>query len=165
MGATAAVAGVGVASGMGSAYLQAESLKMQGEYQKSMFEMNAKMSSFQAEDAERRGRLEAKEYGKKIKATIGSQRASLAAQGIDVNSGTALDIQEDTAATGAIDQMTIKNNAYREAFGYKMQAMSDTFQGKYTALATKNAVRNTYIAGGLNAVNSGASAGMKAYGG
>lgn len=64
---------------------------------------------------------------------IGQQKVGLAANGIDVGSGSAVDILGDTKAAGEFDQLTIANNTARtvqgfqnEGINYQNQATVDT---------------------------------------
>jgi hypothetical protein len=140
-------------SGMAGASAQARAIETQGAYQKTMFELNTKFAQLQADDAIRRGDAEVAAHKGQVKKLIGSQRAAMAAQGIEIDSGSAMDVQSDTAMLGELDAMKIKTNAYREAYGYKVEAMNNTMQGELAASAAKNAARNTRVTGGLQAVN------------
>lgn len=125
-------------------------------------DQNRQFAELMSEDAIRRGDRAALEHRKKIRQLIGSQRAALAAQGIDVNSGSAMDTQMDTATLGAYDVETIKNNAWREAWGLKTQASQYATQaamagisGGLAGFAGQQAQQATYLTGGLSALNSG----------
>lgn len=147
MGVTAALMAVQA----GSSYQQASAYESEGNYQKSIANINARFSKLNAQDAINRGGKEAEQLKKQAKQLIGTQRVNLAAQGIDVESGSALDVQTDTAELAEIDAMTIRNNAWKEAWGYRVQAMNETFSGKYAQLSAQNKSRNTLLAGGLQA--------------
>ncbi len=131
------------------AFEQSEAAKQQGEYQRRAYEMNARIAGEAAEDAILRGDKAAQAHKGKVKSLIGSQRAALAAQGIDVGSGSALDIQVDSAGLGAMDELTIKNNAWREAYGLRTQAVQSLSQARYAESAASNTSRNTLLTGGL----------------
>lgn len=93
--------------------------------------MNQHFARINARDAIARG-TEASHWAMSdTRRMIGSQRARLAAQGVDVNSGSALDVQADTMALGELDALTIKNNAAREAWGYKTQQLQYSLQSEY----------------------------------
>lgn len=156
MGAAAAISSVAI-SQVGGAYLQSKAQKTQGQYQKAMYDQNAKLADLSADDALRRGDKEVISLKKQGKQIIGAQRAALAAQGIEVDSGSALDVQVDTAYQVELDAMKIKNNAWREAWGYKTEALNARTQGTFAALGAKNAATNTLITGGLGAATSVAS--------
>lgn len=147
-----------------SAYSQSRAMKMQGQYQENQLNFNSKLAELQAEDATIRGNKEADIKRKQTKQVIASQRAALAAQGIEVNEDTALQIQQDTAGLGAEDVQTIKNNAWREAWGYKVQALDYSGQAKYAKNSAKFNSRQTILTGGLSFardVTSGALAYQK----
>lgn len=83
---------------------------------------DTQLAKLQASDAIARGEQEANVRALQSRRAIGAQRAGLAASGVDVNSGTASDLQTDEARFSALDQQTIRNNAAREAWGYTTQA-------------------------------------------
>jgi len=89
---------------------------------------NAKVDALQSDDAIARGSTAETVHRKQVKALIGSQRASLAASGVDVNDGSALDVQTDSARQGETDALTIRANAAREAWGYKVKQVNDLSQ-------------------------------------
>lgn len=159
---SAILAGGAVASGglgLASAYSQAEATKQAGAFNAKQMEMNARLSDLQADDSIRRGDNEAAQVKKQAKQMVGSQRAALAAQGIEVDSGTAADIQADTQDMGEIDAMTVKNNAWREAWGFKQQALNSSGQAMMTRAESANKARNTLLTGGMQAIQSGIQAG------
>lgn len=147
-----------------SAYGESKAIREQGLYQKSALEGNAKVAEFMAKDAERRGERDAQEHIKATRQIVGAQRAGFAAQGVDVNSGVAADVQADTKYMGEQDAVTIRNNAWREAWGYRVAATDLYGQGKMADIASKNKSRQTLIAGGINALDYGVRAGYAAWG-
>src|SRR5262245_43189203 len=96
-----------------NAYTQSTAQRLQGSYARRMGNLNARMAGIQADDAIWRGEQEAQRLGIKTRQLIGEQRASAAAQGVDVNSGTPLNLQTDAAGMSALDQATIRNNAWK----------------------------------------------------
>lgn len=151
MAAAAVFGGIQAGLSIFGAVKQSAAQKAQGEYQKSMSEINAKLAETSAKDAIFRGDEAAKNIQGQTKQLIGSQRAALAAQGINIDSGSALDIQADTARQGEIDAITVKNNAWREAWGYKVEALNSTYQGKFAQMGANAAAKNTLLTGGLQA--------------
>lgn len=83
---------------------------------------NARIANAQAEAALRKGRFEERAVRRNVDRLIGSQIAAAAASGVNPGAGTAVDIQAGTARIGETDAMTIRENAFLEASGYKMQA-------------------------------------------
>ena len=72
--------------------------------------------------ARQQGEVDAQKQQLKTASLEGAQRAALASQGGDVNSGSPLDIQGDTARAGFTDAATIRNNAAHKAYSYEIQA-------------------------------------------
>lgn len=156
MGAFAA--GTQGLSMIGNAYAQGQAIKARAAYQGVIAKINAEMAEMSAEDAIKRGDISARDYQKEVDGMIGMQKVAYAAQGVDVNFGSAADIQAETRMFGALDALTIKNNAWREAWGYKVEALNSTFSGKYAELEGKFGARQAMAAGVIGATNAGISA-------
>ena len=131
---------------------EAKALRKQGDYQKDMYDFNSNIAKLQGEDAIKRGEREAIRYEKKGQQAIGASRAALAAQGVDVSSGSALDVQTDIAEQAAVGAVTIRNNAWREAWGYKVQAESYSKQGYMAREAAQSQARQTMLTGVANTI-------------
>lgn len=140
---------IGGASSLANGISQSGAYREQGKFASQMGQMNASFANLQAQQATQNGELMAEREGTKAQALIGAQKASYAAQGVSVNSGSAASAQADMAGMSAIDQLMIRNNAAREAWGYKVSALSDTTQGKFAALAGKTNANSTMLTGGL----------------
>lgn len=159
MGATMAVAMAGQAVvGMGQAYAQSQALSAKGDYEKRIADINASYSEVAANDALKRGDVEANQRMKQNRALVGAQRAAFAASGVDPNSGSAADVSAGTRTIGDFDALTIKNNAWREAWGYKVQGANYQAQGNFAQMSGNNAARDTLLTGGMNAVSTGINA-------
>jgi len=151
----AAIAMAGVQAGLtlNQANQESKSQKAQAAYQKTMFDINASQAELQADDAIRRGDKDAQKATLQGRQTIGAQRAALAAQGIEVDSGTALELQADTRVAAAQDAMTIRNNAWREAWGFKAEALNASLQGRMSTIAGNARANATMTTGGIQAFN------------
>jgi hypothetical protein len=93
----------------------------QARYQAQVAENNRIIAEQQARDAEMRGQMAEDARRQQTRMLIGRQRTALAANGMLVDDGSALDITGDTAAQGEIDALTLRANAAREAYGYRAQ--------------------------------------------
>jgi len=91
------------------------------EDQGDLGDYNAAVADLKAEDAIARGVEEEQRFRTKVRGAIGSQRAGFAASNIDVNFGSAVDVQADAAMLGELDALTIRSNAAREAWGFKVE--------------------------------------------
>lgn len=134
---------MGMAALIGAGGLTAYGQQQSGRANQRLANQNGELAEAQAEDALVRGEQDATRRRIKTESQIGSQRARLAAQGVDVNVGSAAEVQAETAALSELDVVTIRNNAAREAWGYRTQA-SDyrargqiaRMEGTYDALGT-----------------------------
>lgn len=142
-------------SSLASSYAQAGALREQGAYQAQQLEFNARVGELQAEDALARGDREAGAARKAGKQVRGAQRAALAAQGIEVDSGTAATVQDETTAMAEEDARTIRTNAWREAWGFRAQAAGARGEGRMATLSANNQARSTILTGGMNALAYG----------
>ena len=108
---------------------QASAQRNQAQYQARVAENNAITANRLADDSLQRGQIEEQRNRQQTRQLQGRQTAALAASGVDVQSGSALDIVSDTAALGEIDALTIRDNASREAWQRRVQAQEFTNQG------------------------------------
>lgn len=136
------------------AELNAQLIEQGGDLNAGVHDFNAAMLEFQAKDAITRGAEAEDLFRKQLKGVIGSQRASFAAQGIDVDSGSALDVQKDTAYQGELDALTIRANSAREAWGYSMNAKNETLQAISTRKLSTLQAANTRQVGQANSLNA-----------
>lgn len=121
--ATASVAAT-IASTALSAYgaiQQSRAQAAQAKYNAAVARNNQVIAQQNAQDALDRGAAEEQQQRKKTQLLIGQQRTSLAAQGADLSSGSALDLVGDVAATGELDALTIRRNAALEARRYQIE--------------------------------------------
>lgn len=155
-GAASIMQGLG---SFGSAFSQAQAQASQAAYQKQQYEFNQKLSQIQADDTVFQGNVAANNEMKAATGVVGTQRADFAASGVDVNSGTASIVQDNTATMGMLSAINIRNNAFRQALGFKMQAVSQGTSAGFAAIAGTNNTNQTLLTGGLNAVAGGIQSG------
>lgn len=82
--------------------------------------------------------------------TIGAQRTGAGASGVDVNSGSPERAQEDTARIGAMDVQTIRENAQRSAWGYRVQGENFANEAKLDEARGDMGAFASLIGGGAN---------------
>lgn len=158
MGAMAALS-LNVASVLGSAstqYAQGRVARAQGQYAGRIADQNAGLAEAQAADAVARGTVAEGRFRQGTRGLIGSERATAAANGIDVGTGSAADIQANTAQLGELDALTIRNNAAREAYGYRVDAANYRAQGANARAGGANAAGAAGI-GALSTLAGGAA--------
>jgi len=130
----------------------------QGNYVGAIEDQNAKFSEMQADDAVARGYEAAFKRRTESRQLAGASRAAMAAQGIDVNTGSALDIQENNQRIGELDMVTIKNNAARQAWGYQVEALQHRQQAHLARIGGTNLGRNYNYSAGSTLLTGGAQA-------
>lgn len=150
-------------SGLASSYAQAEAAKAQGQYAETVARINARFAEIEAREIKKQGERQAIEHGKKINQIVGAQRAAAAAQGILVGSGSAGQLEKETREIGYEEQQTIRNNAWRKAFGFKQESESTRLSGEFARSAADFEARNTLIGAGLNFTTEVASGYRNAY--
>ena len=113
----------GIGSSVG-AYYQAQGQKTALKLQARMDEVNAKIAEGQARDSLMRG--ERQEQASRMSAAQlkSTQRATMGANNIDLGSGTAAAVLTSTDYLSEMDANTIKANALREAWGYRMEGVN-----------------------------------------
>lgn len=151
MGAIAAITALSVGSKLITANAESKAIKAQSEFQASQLEGNAAVTDIYAKDAIQRGEQEVNRFRITTRQELGASRAALAAQGYDLSQGTALDIQQDIVGFGAEDVETIRNNAWRESFGYKTQALEQRTQAQFTRTTGKFRSKQAILTGVVDA--------------
>ncbi len=119
---------------------QAESYTMQSNIAR----INAGIAQQNAAYASQAGNAEAEQAGLKTKFNVAEQKATQGAQGIDVNTGSAVDVRAGQSQAGMLDALTIRSNAARAAYGYENQAFSDTLNSNISKAAATNAKTASY---------------------
>ncbi|CAB4165354.1 hypothetical protein UFOVP821_42 [uncultured Caudovirales phage] len=106
------------AAGVGNAIAQWAQIMRE----KKIAKENAKIAEQNAQDALYRGRQQQFALRLKQAQVKGTQRARMAANGVALDSATAVDVQASTDLIAGMDAATMENNARREAYGYRVQA-------------------------------------------
>lgn len=111
---------------------QASAQAGMANYQAQVARNNQMIAENYAQRALQQGQVDEQNQRLKTAATLGTQRASLASQGGDVDSGSPLDLQADTARLGEYDAQAVRNNAALKAYGYRVQAYNNAADaGRY----------------------------------
>lgn len=147
MGASTAIAMM-----VGGSVMQASANKASVKSQEALANYNAELGRLKATDAIARGEIAVDKQHIVGRTTIGSQRAAFAASGVDITDpdSTAVNVFKDTAAMSELDAVTIRSNAAREAWGYRMQAQNDEALGKVAKAEADNKAIGSYMSMGAN---------------
>lgn len=108
---------------------------------------NTELADLQAQDAIIRGGAAARKQELLTSGEVGRARAAMAAGGVQLSSGSALDVQAQDAAIGAFDAQMIRNNAAREALGITTKQALDNLGSRAEAEAYRNQSIETLATG------------------
>lgn len=136
-----------VAIGLAGSMMQAQGQTQNANFQSGMMKQNATFKNQTADETIIAGNTSADWQRVRTGQAIGTQRSVQAANGIDVNSGSAAQLQDDTAMIGELDALTIQNNAAREAYGYRVQAKQDVLNAGQTVQNGKTAAMGSILGG------------------
>ena len=91
--------------------------------ERNLHRQDAAFAEMQAQDAMKRGDYEAMRLLSDARRLVGQQKVGFAASGVKSGVGSPANVIEGTATLAAMDAAMLKNNAAREAFGYKIKAI------------------------------------------
>jgi hypothetical protein len=149
--------GSALATGYG-AIKNSQAQREQADFQADQDKFNSVQSNLQADDAIARGEIDAQNAGTQARQFKGAQKSAIAASGVAVDSGSAADLLAETDKMSTLDILQIKNNAAREAFGYRSQGANYANQADITRRTGKSVAANTLLTGGANAISTIANA-------
>ena len=148
MAATGFQAGGALMGTIGS-YNQSKASKASFEYQAAVERNNAVLAQQQSADAIRRGQSAEGNARLRAAQTMGAQRARLAANGVALDEGSALNLLQDTEYMSGVDALTIRDNAAREAWGFQVQGQNATNNAQLLATRAGNERPALSLAAGL----------------
>lgn len=140
--AVAAIAATVISTGVAVyGQMQAASAKSDASnYAAQVAANNAKISEKNAQYAEQAGAAQEDQQALKTRSLVGQTVAAQASSGLDVNSGSNLDVRSSVAALGEESSLTIKNSAARQAYGYRTQGLNYEAQAGLDRQEASNAM-------------------------
>ncbi len=110
----------------------------QAAYQSAIATANAKIAQQNADYALQSGEKQAQIYGMKAGQQAAAIRVRQGSSGIDVGSGSAVDVQKSQELVKDIDLNQIRTNAARVAYGYQTEGATATAQAQMYKSASEN---------------------------
>lgn len=135
----------GMASSAVGSYYSAASQKAGLQLGAGLADISAKMSEAAAQEALVAGAREVQKSEIATSQLKGTQRASIAANGVDLSSGSAVNVLTTTDYMGEVDRNTIEGNAIKQAMGIRTQGVNYGIQAM-TGRASANAINPTMSA-------------------
>jgi hypothetical protein len=151
------ITAVGIAVTAGGAIFKGMSQGAMYGYQANIARMNAQIAQQNAAYEVNLGEVQAQQQGMKTKSIIGQTKAVQGASGLDLNSGSAMEVRASEAELGAADQATIRSNAARRAYGFQVEAAQDEAQASLYDKASTNAEIGGFIDAGTSILGGGGS--------
>lgn len=165
---TLAIASIGAS--LAGGYMQYQGQKQQGaaqanalRYQADVDNNNKIIQERLATDALDRGAEEERIHRIKIGRLKSDQINAFAKNGVVTDSGSPLDVLSDTAAIGELEALTIRNNAEREAYGYKVGAMNYGASAQNNLMASSQAKKSGNQAATTSLLSTAGSVSSKWY--
>lgn len=123
---------------------------------------NAQLADWQGEDSIARGENAANVAMMRGGQIKGQQRAAMGANGVDLGGGSAQNVLTGTDYMTSVDATTLRNNAAREAWGYRMTATNDRNQA--TAARNASSSISPWLSAGTSLIGSATSVASRWYG-
>jgi hypothetical protein len=158
--ATAAIAGTALAGAGATAYGQVYSGMATGDaasYQAEVARNNSLIAQQNAKYASEAGQAQAAATSLKGAAKAGKIKTAQAANNVDVNTGSAVDVRASEREAGVLDTATVLSNAELEAYGYRSKATGYTAESGLPTTQAGEAPIGAGI-GATGSLLSGASA-------
>ena len=161
LGAIGAITSIG-AAGVGAvgAIEQGNATSAADNYNAKIAKANAQIATQSANYAGAAGTAQAEQAGLQSRSKLGAIVANEGASGVDINSGSNLQVQSSARELGELNAITIRSNAARTAYGYQVQGANDTAQSQLDTFAANNATTSGDIGEGstlLGGLGSAAS--------
>lgn len=130
-----------------------------GQAQANASHYNAQVAFNNAAYASASGSAQAEAESLKNAQVGGLIKASQAANNIDVNSGSAVKVQQSQREAGNVDTATVENNALLTAYGYKQQGILQNQEAAQATLGAGLQAGGTFAEGATQFVGGAALGG------
>lgn len=133
---------------------EADAIRQKAQYESDQLELNAKMSELNASDvlyASGRQLGEVEKYRRSLRA---QQQSVLASSNLDTTFGSAAAIQMETETLANLDAITVENNAWREAWGFRFEALQHRKAAALTMITGEKQSSATLLGGALGAATT-----------
>lgn len=119
------------------AYSQGSGARMAGLLESDMQALNARLFGMQAIQAIQAGKEQEQAVKANTNTVISQQRTAVAANGVDVGSGNAAEVQQSARMVGDMDVDAVRRNARNQAFGYTVAATQAKMNSRMKRITSK----------------------------
>lgn len=155
--ATAASLGSAAIGGLG-AIGQGRAAAASAGYNAKVAAQNAQIATQNSQFAGAAGEQEVGAAGAQTKARVAATEANQTGSGIDINTGSAVDVRESEAKLGMLNALTIRSNVAKQAYGFQIGAASDTGQAALDRSQQQSATTGGYLNAGATVLGGIGSA-------
>lgn len=110
-------------------FQQADMIRQNAAFKKRVDDLNSESAALDAFNAEKEGYTESARYQQVVDRAVGADRSALASKGVDVNYGSAAELQDQNRLTGYLNQIDIERRAHEKAKGFTREADQLRMQG------------------------------------
>lgn len=130
---------------------QGQAAQKAGQYNAQVASNNAITLKQNADYALKAGEAKTEDVARRGRAIAGSLKAAQSANGVDVGSGSAADVEESQKDLGNLDTARELHNSVLTAYGYQTQATNQQAQAGLDEMEGSDALRAGYLkaAGGV----------------
>lgn len=156
---SALLVGTGVSVGLQllGSYLSSQNIREAAKVRKRISEINSEFAELDAYDAEIAGFSQVAEYQVTVDQTLSNQRLAFTSQDVDVNFGSAAELQQETRLVAELNRMEIVKRANERALGLEQQSRDILLQGGINQNDANRKASQTLTLGLLNAGVTGAT--------
>jgi len=138
-----------------STLMTVQTQRAEGKYRRGTSEYNARVAENEAQETRRAGTEAENIQRRKTAELLAKQRAQLGAAGVELGTGSALQLQEETVTLGEADALRIRSNFEARAESLETGAELTRGQGEFSkSIAGKKAV-GTILSGTSQFLDTG----------
>lgn len=159
IGTVTSIAGAGI--GALGAIQQGKAAKASANYNAEVATNNANIAKQNASFAAQEGTANTEAASMQSRAKLGAIVANQGASGVDVNSGSSVDVRSSAADLGELNALTVRSNAARQVYGYQTEGENYQAQAGLDTAQAANAMPAAVVGAGsslLGGVGSASSA-------
>lgn len=138
------------------AFMGGEAQQQMYDYQAGVAKLNAQIAEQNATYARNVGEMQAMQVGLEGGQRMGQIRAAQGASGLDVNTGSAKQVQTSQAQITGTEVAAVRSNAAKTAYNYQVEGVQYQTQAQLDTLAGQNA-RTAGMVGAMSSIVGGAS--------
>ncbi len=138
-----------------STFVTAQAQREQGRYQKGVADYNARVAENEAQEVREAGVEAENIHRQKAAQLLAKQKAQLGAAGVELTSGSPLQLQEDTVTLGEADALRIRSNFERRAEALETGAVLTRSRGEAAKDALNKQATGTLLSGIGETIDTG----------